>query len=233
MAGVSISLVVGDNGVLTQSKRASDVTQEKTAVEEVELAYSSLMSRYYEEYASNASVDKWAYVTTASLQAELNGTGTIIGEIEKNETTKEIEFTYDSGKNKTYKMKITYDGRVERVMGLSIPGELALQIVDGTKTPQQITAVLDGIDGPVTWRKEAGTGDVSITPSGNVLSVTPESAGNAKIIAECSGIEKECIVTITSVTSVTVTFNVNGGTFEVGETGSRAGISGEPMNHQS
>ncbi len=35
LAGVSISLVVGDNGVLTQSKRASDVTQEKTAVEYV------------------------------------------------------------------------------------------------------------------------------------------------------------------------------------------------------
>ncbi len=212
LAGVSISLVVGDNGVLTQSKRASDVTQEKTAVEEVELAYSSLMAKYYEEYASNASVDKWAYVTTASLQAELNGTGTIIGEIEKNETTKEIEFTYDSGKNKTYKMKITYDGRVERVTGLSIPSTLALQKEENVAgTPTAITAVLDGITGQVNWTNSNSAVATISSTTGEQINVTPVSAGTTIIKAECDGIEKQCEVTVTVLSKVAVTFKLNGG----------------------
>lgn len=114
LAGTSISLVVGDNGVLTQTKKAVDVIQELSAVEEVEIAYSAVLSAYYDGYGSNASIDKWDFIDQTKLGIELMGTGSIVeNTFSKNNVTKEIKFTYNSnGKNTNYDITITADDKV-------------------------------------------------------------------------------------------------------------------------
>ncbi len=49
LAGVSISLVVGDNGIMTRAKTAGEETNTSDAVESFKLAVASLTSEYYEE----------------------------------------------------------------------------------------------------------------------------------------------------------------------------------------
>ncbi len=56
LAGVSISLVVGDNGIMTRAKTAGEKTNSSDAVESFKLAVASLTSEYYEkEYTGTGS----------------------------------------------------------------------------------------------------------------------------------------------------------------------------------
>ena len=61
LAGVSISLVLGQNGVLTQASNAV-VKNDAAAVEqEVKLAAAEAVTNYYEAWTQNANVKKSAY----------------------------------------------------------------------------------------------------------------------------------------------------------------------------
>ena len=48
LAGVSISLVVGENGVLTQAQNAGDATKRGEAQQAIELAFADLLMQYYD-----------------------------------------------------------------------------------------------------------------------------------------------------------------------------------------
>lgn len=58
LAGVSISLVVGNNGVLTQVTNAVNKNREATAAEEIAMAWASCETDYWSAWASNSSVTK-------------------------------------------------------------------------------------------------------------------------------------------------------------------------------
>ena len=62
LAGVSISLVVGNNGVLTRATNAVSENRKRTAKEELEMAWASLESDYWTEWASNSSLKKVIYL---------------------------------------------------------------------------------------------------------------------------------------------------------------------------
>ena len=70
LAGVSISMVVGDNGVLTQSTNAVDRTNEASAQSELESAISGVqadfMSQYYKDTRDYNSFQ--AYCTVKRIQ---------------------------------------------------------------------------------------------------------------------------------------------------------------------
>ena len=55
LAGVSISLVVGDNGVLTQAQSASKNTSVAEAKEKVEQAVSSLQGQFVNTWSDNTT----------------------------------------------------------------------------------------------------------------------------------------------------------------------------------
>ena len=71
LAGVSISLVVGNNGVLTQASSAVIANKEATAKEDVAMAWSSAITKYWSEWAGDATVNKSNYLTKAELDQYL------------------------------------------------------------------------------------------------------------------------------------------------------------------
>ena len=68
LAGVSISLVVGNNGVLTQASNAVVETRKAEAREDVAMAIASAETEYWKEWAKDSSIDIKQYFTKARLE---------------------------------------------------------------------------------------------------------------------------------------------------------------------
>ena len=73
LAGVSISLVVGNNGVLTQASNSVVKNREASAKEEVVLAVASCESDYWTDWAKNSSADISTYFSLGRLQGYAPG----------------------------------------------------------------------------------------------------------------------------------------------------------------
>ena len=76
LAGISISLVTGDNGILTQSQNAATRTNKASAEEAMGMALMSLNAKFTDEQWTdnvNAKIKDWA--TIGMLKEELRGTG--------------------------------------------------------------------------------------------------------------------------------------------------------------
>ena len=74
LAGVSISLVVGDNGVLTQAKTSSDKTKISQFKEALGIAINDVQTAYFANYANNATT---RFDTTGSGATEVKGEVTL------------------------------------------------------------------------------------------------------------------------------------------------------------
>ena len=74
LAGVSISLVIGQNGVLTQAKNAVGENQTATAEEEISMAWGSLESEYWSAWANNSSTTRSSIFTKDNIEKYLQGT---------------------------------------------------------------------------------------------------------------------------------------------------------------
>ena len=76
LAGVSISLVVGDNGVLTQAQSASKKTDLASAENAIQLSLSSLSTKFMgETWVNNVNAKFSTTVTCQALADELNNNG--------------------------------------------------------------------------------------------------------------------------------------------------------------
>jgi Tfp pilus assembly major pilin PilA len=75
LAGVSISLVVGQNGVLTRATSAVSSQKASSAKQAVSLAISSLETEYFSDWATNQSKTRAEYFTETKLAAELSSQG--------------------------------------------------------------------------------------------------------------------------------------------------------------
>ena len=75
LAGVSISLVVGDNGVLTQASNSSDATKLSQFKEAVGLAVNECQTAYFSAYAGNASTSALKYINITSMDSALSKQG--------------------------------------------------------------------------------------------------------------------------------------------------------------
>ena len=80
LAGVSILLVVGDNGVLTQATNAVEKNREATAMEDVQMAWASATSEYWSDWANDSSKNLSEYLTMDMLNKYLIDKGEIIDE---------------------------------------------------------------------------------------------------------------------------------------------------------
>ena len=72
LAGVSISMVVGNNGVLTQASNAVIANKEAQAKEELPMAWSSATTKYWSDWVNNSTVNKSSYLTKAGLDPYLS-----------------------------------------------------------------------------------------------------------------------------------------------------------------
>ena len=75
LAGVSISLVVGDNGVLTRASDSSAKTKYSQAKEALGLAINNLQTEYFNAYTNNASAKIEDYIYSAAIDTELQKQG--------------------------------------------------------------------------------------------------------------------------------------------------------------
>lgn len=55
LAGISMNAIIGDNGILNQAKKANMQSQDASAKEMLEMAWSARMSKFYEDIASRKS----------------------------------------------------------------------------------------------------------------------------------------------------------------------------------
>lgn len=73
LAGVALSLVVGDNGVLNKSMNAVDETNRAATQEQLELAISSVITDWFTDRAVDGSTPKLAdYMTGEKVKAVMN-----------------------------------------------------------------------------------------------------------------------------------------------------------------
>ena len=122
LAGVSISLVVGDNGIMTRAKDAGEKTNDADAVQTFQLVVASLTADYYsDKYGGSPTVTEdnvLAYIS-GKISGELGKMGYALGtdqtfsgdlpraeesktrtiKIKKSDGTKEIGISFDVGEN--------------------------------------------------------------------------------------------------------------------------------------
>ena len=77
LAGVTISLLVGDNGILTQSTSAVLKNNQAKAVEDVTMAWASADTEYFSEWTNNPKTRKAKYFQEENLELYLEGKGYI------------------------------------------------------------------------------------------------------------------------------------------------------------
>ena len=83
LAGVSISLVVGDNGVLTQAQNASTKTNQASADSAIQLTAISLTSKFMGDiWADDMTAQIWDNVTVSEFETELENNGYTVKKFE-------------------------------------------------------------------------------------------------------------------------------------------------------
>ena len=105
LAGVSISLVVGDNGIMTRAKDAGTKTNEADAVESLKLAVASLTSAYFaDEYTgSGAGSASVAEYVKSKISTELANLGYSLA----TDQTFDVTLTNSADTEKNVKIKKT------------------------------------------------------------------------------------------------------------------------------
>jgi type II secretory pathway pseudopilin PulG len=112
LAGVAISLLLGDNGVITRAQNASDATKTASVIEDVEIVWSGRQSAYYEAYSKNSKVNKDDYFEEEDINKELSN-GTIVEDSYTYNSNGETTFTYEMNTTgEKYGIKVTDTGNV-------------------------------------------------------------------------------------------------------------------------
>ena len=105
LAGVTISMVLGPNGVLTNSRKAKENSARGTANDALSTALSSLSTDYY---ANGTTGDMLAQVTKTNLEAILTGYEITVGNVsgEGDRATKKV-LMKDKSKGDTFTGTVT------------------------------------------------------------------------------------------------------------------------------
>ncbi len=128
LAGVSISLVVGDNGIMTRAKDAGTKTESADAVETLKLAVASLTSEYYEDAYTGTGVgdkkvatyikeklsDELATMDYSIVNGESNGFDDTLPTTDT-PTAKSIKIKKTGGKEIEVSYTVTKDGNVKDI----------------------------------------------------------------------------------------------------------------------
>ena len=112
LAGVSISLVVGQNGVLSQASNAVITNKAAAVKEKVSTALASAETTYYAQWAQNTSTTRaTVYADTtngvaAQLKANYGDTNVTVGELFTTPSAANVTITDGSD---TFKFKVSVD----------------------------------------------------------------------------------------------------------------------------
>ena len=107
LAGVSISMVVGNNGILTQATDSVSQNKEAVVKEEMELAWASAETEFMKEYTKDTSKQRAEYFTESQLNEFLGGT--VLDVVYNENGTSTVKYTKDG---LIYEMQIDVNGQV-------------------------------------------------------------------------------------------------------------------------
>lgn len=184
LAGVTISMLTGDNGLLTKAQNAKTQNDKASIKEQIELAV--IASRMNDNL--NARID------TTALETELNKINGL--NIESKGKGDDLPWTVTV---KGFKFQIKEDGTIEEGNGISLSATKLKIITGETET---INATLtEGVTGTITW--ESSNDSIVTVNNGTVIAVG--NSGTVTIKAKCGSYEATCEVTIVQkVTKITL-----------------------------
>ncbi len=195
LAGVSISMLTGQNGILNRGAEAKQKTTDAQSKEELEMALSQMAM----EYHLNGGADTFSDYIFAHEDELKKALGT--DNVSLNSAAKTITY-------KGTQYLVATDGTVTRLDGIGLSETTkTLSIVGSEKQEFTLTATLTNISGNISWTSS----DTSVaTVAGNGTTATVKAVGNGKttIKATCNGKEATCEVTVkttTLATSLTIT----------------------------
>lgn len=116
LAGISMSALFGDNGIVQQAMRSKQKTEYAAATEMIEMAWSARMTRFLEE--TNVTIDDdYLEMLKNELNANLGGAGTILA-IEKNDyVDNSLKIIYQNDKGTNFVMNIARSSGEVSVLG--------------------------------------------------------------------------------------------------------------------
>lgn len=113
LAGLSVALGIGNNGILTQAITGNTKTREGKAIEEVTLAWVAVYNEYMDAWALNMTEKAEDYYTVENLNKYIELTGTISNlEYNANGTS---TLTYTTETEEVYNMQVDSKGKVSLV----------------------------------------------------------------------------------------------------------------------
>ena len=190
LAGMSLSLVMGNEGILGKATTAVDKNNKETAIEELELAVSDMNIKYYQQYDENSGKKIGTFI-----RENLNGYETADGTI----SCEEEKVIYVCGHDTVTGM-IDDEGSLEiDKEGIFInPKKVTLKIETETMPTENITANLIEIEGNITWTS-SDPSVATVAGTGKNATITAVAKGTTTIAASCGNYSDTCIVTVKAV----------------------------------
>lgn len=144
LAGVSINLVSGENGIVNKAQQALDKTKRAKVEEEIWNAWAAVTSDYYMDLSVQRNIEKESYYTKDRLNSELsNGKVNKISFVDNGTTIIAYE---DNTNNEVYSVTIANDKAI--ISGYSSISGLA-SIITESNYGQRINYSANGI---TDWR---------------------------------------------------------------------------------
>ena len=195
LAGISIQMLVGEGGILTNAREAARKTNQADAKERLELEIAETLLEDKELTAEGLNKNLAAHLPELTHEGE----SLTDNPIEELPAIVELD---------GYVFQIDENGKVTAIDGIALSkSDLELQILthDGETTngEETLTATLIGISGKITWSKEGEAIEIVEQDGGTSAKITAKQAGTAKVTATCSGRTAECNVTVKEAKAVT------------------------------
>ena len=114
LAGISILLSLNDNGILRQATAAVDTNKLSMVKEDLQEAWASLESEYYEKYTLDSSIKRKDIFTKENLNKYLKGIGRVKSFYYNNEGKSNLIYLSNED-NKEYKFSINNQGKLETI----------------------------------------------------------------------------------------------------------------------
>ena len=143
LAGVSISLTLGNNGVLNQATNAVETNRKASAKEEVEIAWAGAESDYWSEWTNNSAFTKNANFYDTKLKAYLSSTGHDISVTDgEDEGTYEVNYT-SNDQNQPYTFLLDANGKaIELSLGVEItPSGVSNSLMSDKVTQEEVASL--------------------------------------------------------------------------------------------
>ena len=198
LAGISVSLLTGEDNIIQKAKTAKARYNEASIRENIQ---AMLLDAQYEKISNNKTLKEYLEENKekngiTSIVENEDGTITIIVD--------EYDFKIDEET-----LKIIYQESISLNKST-----LTLEILDGVNMQETLVATKTNIEGTVSWTSSVPT----VATVDNNGKVTTVGAGETIITVSCNGYSSICKVTVTTKTTPKVTLSATSGEIDVENT---------------